>query len=242
MGRAALPKIIASISSSIEGCSGFIKAASNKPGVTPASRPPSDEYNTSGSDGAVAQLADCLRQRQAIHARHLQIGDDEIERIAASNPFQRRVRRGRIARQHAPRFDLQRQDAPIGVVVVDDQQPLAVQLHWRSVELNVRLKVGRGFSQNRKVERRANTDFALDPHRAAHELAQALADDQPQARAAIFARSRGINLAKRLEEPIEAIGRDADARITHGKMDRLLVVRGPIGWWHRPLIRSRRAP
>jgi len=70
-------------------------------------------------------------------------------------------------RQYAPRFDLQQQNAPIRVVVVDDQHALAAQLRWRGLQLSARLEAGCGFSQDRKVESRAGADFALDPQRAA---------------------------------------------------------------------------
>src|SRR2546426_1287718 len=50
------------------------------------------------------------------------------------------------------------------------------------------------------MERRALSRLALRPDPPAHELTQALADDQPQAGAAISAGRRGIDLAEDFEE------------------------------------------
>src|SRR5438552_2143894 len=50
------------------------------------------------------------------------------------------------------------------------------------------------------MERRALSRLALRPDPPAHELTQALADDQPQAGAAISAGRRGIDLAHVFEK------------------------------------------
>ena len=55
--------------------------------------------------------------------------------------------------------------------------------------------------------------LALHGHVAAHHLAEALRDRQPQARAAVLARRAGVGLAEFLEEPRHLVRRHADAGV-----------------------------
>ena len=66
-------------------------------------------------------------------------------------------------------------------------------------------------------ERRAAARLALHPHPAAQALGEAPADHQPQAGAAIDAGDRGVGLAERLEQAVDAVGRDADPGVAHGE-------------------------
>ena len=62
-------------------------------------------------------------------------------------------------------------------------------------------------------------DVAFHADVAAHEHAEALADGQSKAGAAVFARGGGIDLGERLEEPVESIGRNADTGVANGDGD-----------------------
>src|SRR3989441_13079167 len=64
------------------------------------------------------------------------------------------------------------------------------------------------------MKRRALSRLALRPDPPTHELTQALADDQPQAGAAISAGRRGIDLAEDFEETIEPVLPGFDAGVS----------------------------
>ena len=65
----------------------------------------------------------------------------------------------------------------------------------------------------RNVLPRPATPVALDPDVAVHELGQAPRDGESQAGPAVAPRDRGVGLAERLEQPPDAVWRDADARV-----------------------------
>ena len=67
---------------------------------------------------------------------------------------------------------------------------------------------------DRQVERAAlaRDPAALRRQRAVHELGEAAADREPEARAAVAPRDRDVHLAERPEQPAHRLGRDADAR------------------------------
>ena len=69
------------------------------------------------------------------------------------------------------------------------------------------------------MERCALALDALDPHGAAHQLGEAFADGEAQARAAVLAGGRGVELAELLEQLVGTIGRDADASVANREMD-----------------------
>ena len=50
-------------------------------------------------------------------------------------------------------------------------------------------------------------------------------DRQPQAGAAVLSRRRGIDLRKRLEQPVLFFRSDADAGVGHGEVQRHVVIR-----------------
>src|SRR5690606_12168224 len=58
---------------------------------------------------------------------------------------------------------------------------------------------------------------ALKPHAPAHDLGEAFADRQTETGAAVFPRGGGVHLTERTEDAIMSLGRDADARVAHGK-------------------------
>ena len=66
--------------------------------------------------------------------------------------------------------------------------------------------------------------LALDPgavggQRPVHQLGETAADREPQARPAIPARDGRVHLAERLEQPVHAVGGDADPRVPHVEGD-----------------------
>ena|SRR5438094_5411671 len=73
------------------------------------------------------------------------------------------------------------------------------------------------------MEFRTFAGVALDPDFSAHQLGQPFADRQPQARAPIMTRGRGIDLLKRFEKPVLPIQRNSDACVAHEEMQQPLL-------------------
>ena len=70
--------------------------------------------------------ADARRELAAVHARHVHVDDGQVEGIAREH--RDRARRVlAVSDTHAPLGHLQREDAPIGRVVVDDEGALSLQ-------------------------------------------------------------------------------------------------------------------
>src|SRR2546426_8358196 len=90
------------------------------------------------------------------------------------------------------------------------------------------------------MERRALSRLALRQDPPAHELTQALADDQPQAGAAISAGRRGIDLAEDFEETIEPVLRDSDAGVSDAEVDLVPCPLEPSGRHGPPHLARRR--
>ena len=84
------------------------------------------------------------------------------------------------------------------------------------------LEVGREFLRqgqaDGEVERASLAHFAFDPDAPAHHLHEALADGKPEARASETPRHGSIGLGEGLEETLQAGRRDADAGVSHGKL------------------------
>ena len=87
-------------------------------------------------------------------------------------------------------------------------QSLGQSLRWRGA-------VGGGFDLQRGDEGGAAADLTSHAHGAAHEGAEALADDETEAGAAVFASDGGIDLGKGFEQAVDAVGGDADAGVAH---------------------------
>ena len=112
--------------------------------------------------------------------------------------------------QHSPTLGLQRQDAPVSLVVVHDQHPPPAQLVW----LTLQARAHRRFylwRLNRKVESGALSRhaFAFYPNLPAHHFCQASADGKSQTGAAEAARRRGVYLREALEKAVYSVGGDA---------------------------------
>src|SRR5436190_22727399 len=63
-------------------------------------------------------------------------------------------------------------------------------------------------------EPRSNADFTLDAELAPHRFAQLSRERKSKARTAVAAAVAGIDLLERLEDALQFLGRDADARVT----------------------------
>jgi hypothetical protein len=79
-----------------------------------------------------------------------------------------------------------------------------------------------------KWKGRAFPDPALHPHRSVHELAQSLADREAEARAAIPAGRRSVDLAERLEQPAQPVLGDPDAGVPDREMEPVLTPNIPV--------------
>jgi hypothetical protein len=71
-------------------------------------------------------LANLSRQRDAIHSQHLEIDQNHVKRLFRHFPQTFRAA-GTGGRLHSPDFQLSFQDAPIGGVVVDDENIMGSQ-------------------------------------------------------------------------------------------------------------------
>ena len=157
----------------------------------------------------------------------MHVDDCEVERVASLD--ERKCfgsRRERLATQ-SPCLGLQVENAAVDGVVVDDQHPLAGEFRGDARRGPSRRHVGGGRGDG-EVERDARrvARIALHPHRAAHQLGEALADGKTEAGAAVLAGRRRIELAELLEQLVSTVGRDADAGVAYGEMQLAFVVAG----------------
>ena len=129
---------------------------------------------------------------------------------------QRLCARGRFDRASCPRRAVCRhQHAAVGALSSTISSALAREaVGVRSVALVAAARASRASTMVKwKVDALARHAAALDPDASAHQLDQALADGQPEAGAAVAPRGRGVDLAEGLEQPVLAVGRDADAGV-----------------------------
>ena len=146
--------------------------------------------------------------------------------LALVQPVQRLARRFGRARLHSPLAGLQPEHAPVRGVVVDDEHALAGErgLHADELALPCRRQVGDAVPDREQERRSLARSLALRPHMPAHELAQALADREAQARAAVLARRGRVRLRERLEQPAHRIVRQADPGVADGEGQLDLIV------------------
>ena len=165
--------------------------------------------------------ADAARQRDAVHLRHVHVEDREVERARPASSQRSASAGDSVSRDvHAPLAGLQREHAPVGGVVVDDQHALA--LRARAARRRSRARRLGGSSAIGATIVKKNVEPlpgpSLSTHmRAAHQLGEALADRQAEAGAAVLARRRRVGLRERLEQPAHALGGEADAGVAHGE-------------------------
>ena len=176
-------------------------------------------------DGAAEVVAGPgeLEQREAVDAGHVDVDQQEVERLA---PGPRRVERGerrlgvgRERRHEAPQAQRLVEDAAIGVVVVDDQHALPggdVDGPGRP-RLDARRRPGGEARGDREREDAAVAFAAGQRDRAAHQRHEAAGDGQAQAGAAERARDAGVGLLEGVEHPRLLRLGDADARVADGE-------------------------
>ncbi len=70
------------------------------------------------------------------------------------------------------------------------------------------------------MERAAAARLALNPHPSAHQLDKAQRDGKPETGTAVASRGRAVGLCERVENMSLLLGRDADSRIGHDKVQR----------------------
>ena len=169
----------------------------------------------------VRQVAEGGRQCQPVHVGHRQVDERDVDVRAVAHPADRLVRRAGCADGHPPLAQLGNQDAPVRRAVVDDQRDLAVQPDRGPRRTNadgVGGRLGRDDPDD-EAAALARHAAALDGDRAPLQLGQALADRESEARPAEPSRDRGVRLAERLEQPVDAVRRDADARVADRDVD-----------------------
>ena len=138
----------------------------------------------------------------------------EVERAVRPRPSRapRAASRSRVALM-PQRSSSVGEDPPVRRVVVDDEDAPAREID-RPDGLGRRRASAATFASivRRNVLPLPATPSLVAAERAVHQLGQAPADREPQARPAVAPRDRRVGLAERLEQPVHPIGRDADAR------------------------------
>ena len=93
-----------------------------------------------------------VRQRGAIHIRHVHIQDGQVKGVAAAQPLQGFMGRAGLTRQHAPFFGLQDQDAPVGGIIIHDEQAFPGQVRLLAAQVVTGGQSCHRLSFNGKVE------------------------------------------------------------------------------------------
>ncbi|MNU89793.1 hypothetical protein D3C71_796430 [compost metagenome] len=161
-------------------------------------------------------------QLGAIHDGHAHVDDGQVERALAAQCALQQVQRlgavGGAGGGHLPLDRVLQQDAAVGGMVIHDQHVQGVQRHAR--RRRRRRVLGRhGAHDNGDGEAGTLARHGFQHNVAAHHFHQLLDDGQAQSRAAVFARSGAVGLAKRLEDGRRRFRRHPDARVAHFHAD-----------------------
>ena len=202
-GAASCASRLTSVSNSCDWRMGLARYAANKPVVVAGLAPPERAEQDERQRRVAARGCACA-SCEAVHLRHVHVEDRHVERRARVEQPQRlggdSVRCATVM-PHLRR--LQRQHAPVGGVVVDDQHAPAGQLRLHAAKSRCRAggSVAMGASiVNRNVEPLPGPSLSR-PHATAHQLGEPPADREAQAGAAVLARRRRVGLRERLEQP-----------------------------------------
>ena len=163
---------------------------------------------------------------EPVYLWHVHVEDREVVLVAGIDAAQCVCGRGERSAVQAPCLGLQVEDAPVDCIVVDDHDGLAGELTRDAGGGSSRRHACR-FGEDREVERRAVALDALDPHRAAHQFGESLADCEAQPGAAVLAGGRRVELAELLEQLVRPVDRNADAGVAHGEVDLV----GRLAWF-----------
>ena len=165
---------------------------------------------------------DALAQLEAVHAGHFHVDDHQVVGGRAAvggmpEQVQRRQGAGHGIDGHAPGQGVALQDVAVGVVVLDDQQPLPRQCGSRQDLVGLRVvREGQGQGES---EGGALPDAGLDPDLALHDFDQLLGNDQPQAGAAEPPGGGAVGLGEGLEQAGQGFFADADAGVADVEAD-----------------------
>ena len=160
--------------------------------------------------------AQAARGLESVHFRHLHVHQHEV--VAVPAPLDRLDREAAVADQ----FDfrafpaqeiLQHQRIDLVVLGGKDAQagePRASGPHREPVARHGTRALAQRQAQ---LEGAAHAGFAVHAETATHQLGQAPADGEPQARAAVLAGRAAIGLLERAEQALQVRRRDADAAV-----------------------------
>ena len=175
------------------------------------------------SPAAPLRLANCAGGIDSVHPGHLHVHQDQIEAsvlqcLKGSGPAVDRRDRVPVSRQH----DLG-ESAVHGIVFHQQHGQLwrvrallgAAHLGWRALTGGRLSRAIRQPEAHREMKGTSLPRRALEPDPAPHPLHQTGRDGEPQARAAIVPRCRGIDLPERREDDRLLLHRNPDSGITH---------------------------
>ena len=119
-----------------------------------------------------------------------------------------------------PAGQLGRDHLEIVQAVIDHQDLVAGQHKWRLTGLQV-LRVFGSTDMDIEMKDRSSIDGAFRPHAAAHQLAQAAADREPQTGATVAAGGGCIRLGERFKNPVELLWLDSNPGVvdSEGKQE-----------------------
>ena len=166
-------------------------------------------------------LFDLLRQREAVHTRHMRIGQDQGEGLSrAARSVERRECHLSVfhrLRFHAPARKQVYQGSPGGLIIIHDEDAHIDQADvFRGQGPRGRLL--RPVKERGEVELASPAGLAFDPGVAFHKLHQASGDREAQSRASVPARGRTVRLCEGVEDEPVLLGGNPNARVTNGEM------------------------
>jgi hypothetical protein len=169
---------------------------------------------------AARQFSHGLGERQSVQVGRLEIENRSIKGSVVLKPFKCLMGGRYSGGLHPEYLKPPRQDPPICVVIFDDQHTTACKIGTSNVPGN-RMAVQKRLDLNREMEGAPILPFALYPHPAAHELCEALADNQAKTGASELPRCRTVDLAEGFEEAVLFVLGNANARVPHREVQRL---------------------
>ena len=170
--------------------------------------------------GELGILLDQRSEGLAVHHRHHHVQNHDAEGVAGGvggpQSLERRLCTVDLGVPAAPSVEQARNDLAVGRVVVDREDTYAGDVDELARVLLCREHHGvLSCEPGREPEDRPDARLALHADLAAHQLHQAAADGEAEARAAVLPRRRGVGLRERIEQLVELRGGDADPGVAH---------------------------